>query len=139
MGRSRGLKGLWGRPWCVGGDFNVLRSPHEHSMERRLSQAMRRFSQVIDDLDLKDLPTKGGHFTLSGGLNGQRKARLDIFLINDEWDNLLSNVIQIMLPKLISDHFLEGGRCMVKGPSPYRFEYMWLKEEGFKTLIKECG
>ena len=28
---------------------------------------MRRFSQVIDDLDLKDLPLKGGAFTLWGG------------------------------------------------------------------------
>ena len=51
------LKGLWGRPWCVGGDFNVLRFPYERSRKGRLSQAMRRFSQVIDDLDLKVLPT----------------------------------------------------------------------------------
>ena len=26
---------------------------------------------------------------------------------------------------------------MVRGPSPFHFENMWLKEEGFKTLIKE--
>ena len=71
------LKGLWGGPWCVGGDLNVLRFPHEHSREGRLSQVMRRFSQVIDDLDIKDLPTQGGRFTWSGGLNGQHKARLD--------------------------------------------------------------
>ena len=44
------------RPWCVGGGFNVLRFPYERSREGRLSQVMRRFSQ-IDDLDLKDLPT----------------------------------------------------------------------------------
>ena len=38
------LKELWGGPWCVGGDFNVLRFSHERSREGRLSQAMRRFS-----------------------------------------------------------------------------------------------
>ena len=118
----RALKGLWGRPWCVGGDFNVFRFPY-----------MRRFSLVIDDLHLKDLPTKGGRFTWSGGLNGQRRARFDHFLINDEWENLFS-------PRSIFDHFpiaLEGGHGIVRGSSLFRFENMWLKEEGFKTLIKE--
>ena len=124
----RALKGLWGRPRCVGGDFNVLRFPHEHSRERRLSQAMRRSSQVIDDMDLKDLPTKGGHFNLSGGLNGQRTARLDLFLINDEWDNFLSNVIQIVLPKLISDHFL----ISLEGVS------VWLRAHPH-SVLSTCG
>ena len=26
---------------------------------------------------------------------------------------------------------------VVKGPSPFRFENMWLKEEGFKDLVRE--
>ena len=64
------VKWLWGGPWCVGGDFNVLRFPHERGREGRLTQAMRRFSQVIDDLELKDFPTQGHRFTWSGGLNG---------------------------------------------------------------------
>ena len=95
---------------------------------------------MIDDLDLKDLPIQGGRFTWSGGLNSQRMARLDRFLINDKWDNLFNNVIQTMLPRPISDHCLialEGDRGMVRGPSPFRFENMWLKEEGFKMRIKE--
>ena len=53
---------------------------------------------------------------------------------------MFSNVIQTVLPRPISDHFpiaLKGGRGMVRGPSPFRFENMWLKEEGFKLLIKE--
>ena len=65
---------------------------------------------------------------------------MDHFLIIDEWDNLFINVIQTVLPRPISDHFpiaLKGGRDMVKGPYPFRFENMWLKEEGFKMLIKE--
>ena len=37
------LKGLWGGPWCVRGDFNFLRFPYERSREGRMSQAMRRF------------------------------------------------------------------------------------------------
>ena len=61
------LRGRWGDLWCLGGDFNVLRSSDERNREGRWSGAMKRFSQVIDDLVLKDLPLKGGHFTWARG------------------------------------------------------------------------
>ena len=30
---------------------------------------------------------------------------------------------------------LIGGGSLVRGPTPFRFENMWLKTEGFKSLI----
>ena len=41
----------------------------------------------------------------------------------------------------MSDHFpilLDGGGVR-RGPIPFRFENMWLKEEGFKELLKGGG
>ncbi|RVW32756.1 hypothetical protein CK203_086353 [Vitis vinifera] len=53
------VRGLWGDPWCVGGDFNVTLAQGERSRQGRVTPAMRRFAQVMDDLELIDLPLQG--------------------------------------------------------------------------------
>ena len=45
---------------------------------------MRRFSEVIDELQLRDLHLIGGLFTWKGGLNNQVLAQLDRFLVSDD-------------------------------------------------------
>ncbi|RVW95894.1 LINE-1 reverse transcriptase-like [Vitis vinifera] len=88
---------------------------------------MRRFAQVIDDLEFVDLPLQGGSFTWSGGLYNQAWARLDRFLVSPSWLNQFSNVIQKRLPRPISDHFpilIEGGGIrrgdVVNGRASYK-------------------
>ncbi|XP_019082000.1 uncharacterized protein LOC109124331 [Vitis vinifera] len=132
------IRGLWSDPWCIRGDFNVVRFPGEHSGASRLTSAMRRFTKVIDDLHLRNLPLLGGSSTWSEGLNNQAYLRLDRFLVSEGWEGHFSNVLQCVLPKPVSDHspiLLDVGG-MRRGPSPFRFESMWLKEEGFKDLVK---
>ena len=57
------IRGIWDHPWCLGGDFNVTLSQRERSSQGSLSGAMRRFAQVVDDLELLDLPLQGGVFS----------------------------------------------------------------------------
>ena len=38
------VRGLWGDPWCIGGDFNVICFPEERNRVGRISSSMRRFS-----------------------------------------------------------------------------------------------
>ncbi|RVW23995.1 hypothetical protein CK203_092093 [Vitis vinifera] len=61
------IRGLWSDPWCISGDFNVIRFPSERSRVGRLSGPMRRFSEVLDELALRDMPLQGGPYTWSGG------------------------------------------------------------------------
>ena len=71
-------------------------------------------------------------------MNNQAQSRLDRFLVTGNWDSLFNGAMQGILPRPISDHFpvlLEGGG-LKRGPSPFRFENMWLEEEGFKDKMK---
>ena len=132
------VRGIWEEPWCLGGDFNSTLYQGERSRQGRITSNMRRFAHIIEELGLVDLPLQGGVFTWSGGLNNQSWARLDRFLVTPSWLDNFSGVIQRRLPRPVSDHFpilLEGGGLR-RGPSPFRFENMWLKVEGFLDLIR---
>ncbi|RVW90073.1 LINE-1 reverse transcriptase-like [Vitis vinifera] len=83
-------------------------------------------------------PHARGSVYLEWGLNNQSWARLDRFLVSPSWLDKFSGVIQRRLPRPVSDHFpilLEGGGLR-RGPSPFRFENMWLKVEGFLDLVR---
>ncbi|KAL7168962.1 hypothetical protein ACSBR2_034064 [Camellia fascicularis] len=92
----------WDVPWCVGGYFNVVRWPSEKAGNARSSGAMRAFCSFIDDLQLVDLPIQGGSFTWS---NGRSLSRIDRFLVTMGWEEHFSEVVQLRLPRPVSDHW----------------------------------
>ena len=59
---------------------------------------MRRFSQVVDDLELKDILVQRGSYTWRGGQNNRRMAILDRFLVIEEWDSHFGGTRQNILP-----------------------------------------
>ncbi|RVW57235.1 hypothetical protein CK203_099693 [Vitis vinifera] len=133
------IRGIWDDPWCLGDDFNVILSQRERNSQGRLTGVMRRFAQIVDELELHDLSLQGGVLTWSGGRNNQAWARLDRFLVTHNWLDHFSGVVQSRLPRPTSNHFpiLLMGGGLRRGPSPFRFENMWLKVDGFKDLLRE--
>ena len=60
-----GLHNWWNLPWCIGGDFKIIRFPNERSGDSRMRPTMTDFSDCIFDLNLLDIPLMGGSFTWS--------------------------------------------------------------------------
>ena len=77
-----GLNSWWNVPWCVGGDFNVLRFSSERSGSTSFTAAMREFSSFIFEQGLIDIPLQWGFFTSYNSREVVSKARLDRFLFS---------------------------------------------------------
>ena len=133
------VKGLWSDPWCIVGDFNVVRFPVETSNGRQMSTTMREFLGFIEEFEFVDPPLGGGTFTWSGGERGSLNARLDRFLFSGDWEERVSGAMQFLLPRPVSDHWPIMFDCggMRTGKNPFRFENMWLRVEGFMDMFKE--
>jgi hypothetical protein len=130
-----GLMSYWDLPWCIGGDFNIVRFPSERSGGRRINGAMREFSEFISECGLMDLPLNGGVCTWS---NTRSWSRIDRFLISLDWEEKYPEALQKRLLCLCSDHFpivLSCGRNK-GGRKSFKFENMWLKEEGFVDKVR---
>ncbi|CAL5401981.1 unnamed protein product [Camellia sinensis] len=96
---------------------------------------MRAFCSFIDDLQLVDLPIQGDSITWS---NGRSLSRIDRFLVTMGWEEHFSEVVQLRLPRPVSDHWpilLDSGGIR-HGPTLFRFENMWLQHEGFLDLVR---
>ena len=56
------------------GDFNVMHFPEDRNREGRITGPMRKFSLIVDELELKDLPLQGGSFHVEGRVEQQENA-----------------------------------------------------------------
>ncbi|KAH0688906.1 hypothetical protein KY289_016264 [Solanum tuberosum] len=126
-------------PWVVYGDFNTVRYPSEKKNCGRISKAMNDFSEFIMDLNLLDPQLECGKYTWRKGDRHDVAARLDRFLVSNEWDEGSKNIKQSVLPKVASDHTLIMSQCGNWEPakSYFKFENWCLHTEGFLERVKE--
>ncbi|RVW90267.1 hypothetical protein CK203_036714 [Vitis vinifera] len=128
------IAGLASPRWCVGGDFNVIRRSSEKLGGSRLTPSMKDFDDFISDCELIDLPLRSASFTWSNMQVNPVCKRLDRFLYSNEWEQAFPQSIQGVLPRWTSDHWpivLETNPFKW-GPTPFRFENMWLQHPSFK-------
>ncbi|KAK9934053.1 hypothetical protein M0R45_021214 [Rubus argutus] len=133
-----GLYGLCGRRWCLGGDFNVVRFVSEKSNGGRTTRSMQDFNDFIRETSLCDPNLHGAEFTWSNLRENVIWCRLDRFLFSTDWEALFPNTRQLALTRVTSDHcpILLDTICVKWGPTPFKFENMWLEHPSFKENFR---
>ncbi|KAJ9701108.1 hypothetical protein PVL29_006452 [Vitis rotundifolia] len=128
------LFGLTFPLWCVGGDFNVIRRGSEKLGGSSFTSSMRDFDGFIRDCELLDSPLRNAQFTWSNMQESPVCKRLDRFLYSNEWELSFPQSLQEVLPRWTSDHWpiVLDTNPFKWGPTPFRFENMWLQHPSFK-------
>ena len=73
-------------PILIGGDFNMLRFPHEKSQGRFDGHWTFLFNAVIDSLHLREVHLTGRQFTWANSLPEPTYEKLDRVLMSTDWD-----------------------------------------------------
>ena len=130
----------WNMAWCVFGDFNTIWYPSERFGCEAFSPAMFACSNFIEANYLVDLPLEGASFTWFRDSGTNCMSRIDRTLVSVDWVDHFGNVSQRVLPCVVSDHcplLVVVVGSVNKGRSAFKFENMWLKEEGFVERVRQ--
>ncbi|XP_028083438.1 uncharacterized protein LOC114284690 [Camellia sinensis] len=131
------LKHFFSKPWCLGGDFNEIRTVGERIGVSYRDRGMREFNQFIDNCEVVDVPMIGRKFTWCNALDGNKWSRIDRFLISPEW--LMRFKLKLLgLPRTVSDHcpfvLMEDERDW--RPKPYKFLNAWLLHPNLASIVE---
>jgi len=90
----------------IGGDFNLLRFPHEKSKGRFDNHWPFLFNAVIDSLDLREVHMTGIRFTWANSLPEPTYEKLDRVLMSTDWEDKYPLVTVRALERIedLSDH-----------------------------------
>nr|XP_023895642.1 uncharacterized protein LOC112007519 [Quercus suber] len=134
-------------PWVCMGDFNEIM----HAKEKigggvRPEGQMRYFCETINRCRLKDMGYVGSDYTWSRrlGCRGWVRERLDRALVSTNWAGVFPRVKLHHLSNSVSDHSI----LVLKETNPrrqqrqqtrlFRFESMWLEDEGCKKVVEKA-
>ncbi|XP_028071380.1 uncharacterized protein LOC114273766 [Camellia sinensis] len=133
-----GLKSVFPKPWCIGGDFNEIISIGERIGCSMRDRGMRDFNNFIESCELSDIPLLGRKFTWCNAHEGEKWSKIDRFLVNPEWLEVF-NFKLWGLPRLLSDHcpliLMEDDRDW--GPRSFRFINAWILHPQFSGFLEK--
>ncbi|GMI90851.1 hypothetical protein HRI_002754400 [Hibiscus trionum] len=91
-------------PVIMGGDFNCVRNEKERIGMEPNNTSMNTFAEFIQRNNLVDLPLVGECYTWFRGGHSVAASRLDRFLMSPEFLVWFPSIIQVSLPRSLSDH-----------------------------------
>ena len=102
------------------------------------SRGMRHFNNFIREAELIDLPLNNGLYTWSNNIFSPTLTLIDRFLATKGLHRKFSNIGVQRLNRPTSDYYpiLLSMGCSKWGPSPFRFENMWLNHFEFLQMVE---
>ena len=134
------IKPTDGTPWVVGGDLNItLMMEDRNSTSQSEWRTTLQFANLISTLGLINTPLHGRRFTWSNEREQLHMARLDRFLVSDEWNQAYPNSTQKALPNTSSDHCPISLTASTRYNKSrfFRFENCWLRFQQYNDLVKQ--
>ncbi|KAK9671538.1 hypothetical protein RND81_12G037300 [Saponaria officinalis] len=133
-------------PWMCMGDFNEILFSTEMLGGDRSQRQMSDFREAVDDCGLRDMPLIGYGYTYDNGQAeaDNRQSRLDRAFGSEAWYDIFPNAKLINMDREWSDHspikiILEGGGgYRLRKERLFRFEQVWVGEEGCEDVIREA-
>lgn len=81
-GELAAVQDEWKLPWCIAGDFNIVRFPSEKWRGGSLTRQMKCFSDFVEGHELVDYPLEGAKLTWSNRQEELAMSKLDRFLVS---------------------------------------------------------
>ncbi|CAG7877725.1 unnamed protein product [Brassica rapa] len=133
------------KPWMIGGDFNQIHHPYEHSAFNYLSHAsqMYQLRDALLQMSVYDLRFQGPVHTWSNKREiGPVAKKLDRCLINSEVITTFPHANAMFLPPAPSDH----APCLIDlafqlpkaGTQPFKFLNYLTKHPGFLEVVNDA-
>ncbi|XP_048634841.1 uncharacterized protein LOC125608411 [Brassica napus] len=136
---------LTDHPWLVGGDFNEITHPAEHSdpSVSTITPPMSVFNSCLSQLEIRDLRYHGARFSWSNKCPEDPIAKkLDRALINEAWLDSFPRSLARFLPPDISDHtpccITLDFPLPLAGTKPFKFFNYLTSHPDFLALVAEA-
>ncbi len=123
--------------WALMGDFNITLSTSDKNGPPSRTADILRFREVVNDLEVMDLPIYNKRFTWTNGRPAPTLVRLDRAFISREWQLWFLRSTLRALPRPRSDHnpiLLTAFSFMPSSPI-FRLEAFWLRHPGARQLV----
>lgn len=91
-------------PMLVGGDFNIIRGPHEKNNSNYVARWPFLFNAILERMSLKEIKLSGRQFTWENHRNTPMYEKMDSVLASVDWEQKFPLVTVRALSRTGSDH-----------------------------------